>query len=178
MKKARENSSAQSKSAIDLAKYERDRSHAATVKKVLNDTNQVAKDIFSILPGAKLGKGEQVLSISSGLRQNKEFQIIDKSLTADKQKIEEVMQRNDGIIDISLSDLASKTDYEREKMRQVSRAEFQQERNERLSRMMPNKNDRSKNNLRSLAFDISGTIEQERIQSQKTFQNFRKKYGW
>ena len=117
------------------------------------------------------------MSISGGLHQNREIQFAERTKISSKTHDYE-LQQDDGIITINKSELVNKEDYEREKMRQLSRAEFQQERIERMSRLMPNKNDRSKNNLRSLAFDISGTLEQDRIQSQKTFQNAKKKYGW
>ena len=137
----------------------------------------VAQEIFSMLPGAKLAKGQQAISISGGLQQNREIQFAELTKTDVKTK-DGGIQHYDGIININKSELINKEDYEREKIRQLSRAEFQQERYERMNRLMPNKNDRSKNNIRSLAFDISGSLEQERIQSQKTFNNAKKKYGW
>ena len=137
----------------------------------------VAQEIFSILPAAKVSKGEQVVSISGGLQLNREVQFA-KQTKAASRSYEDMFQQDDGIININKSELVNKEDYEREKMRQLSRAEFQQERLARMNRLMPNKNDRSKNNLRSLAYDMSGTLEQERIQSQKTFKNDKKKYGW
>ena len=130
-----------------------------------------------MLPGAKLAKGQQAISISGGLQQNREIQFAELTKTDVKTK-DGGIQHYDGIININKSELINKEDYEREKIRQLSRAEFQQERYERMNRLMPNKNDRSKNNIRSLAFDISGSLEQDRIQSQKTFNNAKKKYGW
>lgn len=159
--------------------------HADTVKKVLDDTNKgsrcylfvVAQEIFSILPSAKLGKGEQVASISGGLKHNKDFKFVESGDNKRNQK-QEARSDNDGMITVNRSELIDKVEYEREKIRQVSRAEFEQERNDRMNRMMPNKDDKSKNNLRALAFDVSGNLEKDMIKSQKTFQNSRKKYGW
>jgi hypothetical protein len=129
------------------------------------------------LPEAKYTKNDKIMSISGGLRRNKEFEFIEvdnKNRHIDEGGEEE----DDGIITVKRSELVDREEYEREKIRQVSRAEFEQERYQRMMKMMPNKNDRSKNNIRALAFDVSGNMEQDRIKSQKTFQNSRKKYGW
>lgn len=138
----------------------------------------MAQDLFSLLPDAKVKQGERVLSISGGLRQNRDFKFIDKLESTKPDTQPEQEEIDDGVITIKKSELVNKEDYEREKMRQVSRAEFQAEQMQTLNRMMPNKDDRAKNNLRALAFDISGTIEQDRIKSQKSFMNAKKKYGW
>eukprot|EP00343_Euplotes_focardii_P001717 CAMPEP_0205803716 /NCGR_PEP_ID=MMETSP0205-20121125/6448_1 /ASSEMBLY_ACC=CAM_ASM_000278 /TAXON_ID=36767 /ORGANISM="Euplotes focardii, Strain TN1" /LENGTH=231 /DNA_ID=CAMNT_0053072229 /DNA_START=32 /DNA_END=724 /DNA_ORIENTATION=+ len=148
------------------------------VEKALNNTNRVATEIFSLLPNAKLGKNVQVMSISGGLRQNKEFKFVDpKEIQSSKPK-EEEEEEDDGIINVNKSQLVNKKDYEREKLMQASRADFIREQHEQMSRLMPNKDDRSKNNIRALAYDMSGNLESDRAESQKTFADSRRKYGW
>ena len=147
-------------------------------KNLLFSLNIVAQEIFSLLPNAKVSKGKEVMSISGSLRQNKEIKFVESSVNNKQKHEEEDDDEDDGIITINKSQLVNREDYEREKLKQHSRADMIREQNERLARMMPNKNDRSKNNIRALAYDISGTIEQERATSQKTFKNSRRKYGW
>ena len=118
------------------------------------------------------------MSISGGLRQNREFKFIDNKGTKKENNEDYNSEGDDGVIDISKSELINKNDYEREQLRQASRADFIKEQHEMLARMMPNKDDRSKNNIRSLAFDISGNLEKDLATSQRTFRNSRKKYGW
>lgn len=111
------------------------------------------------------------------MRQKRDFKFIEKQQEGRQETQQEVVV-DDGIINISKNDLINKDELEREKTRNVSRAEFQKEQMETLGRMMPNKNDRSKNNIRALAFDISGTLEADRAKTQKNFINAKKKYGW
>ena len=96
------------------------------------------------MPTATLNKGEQIMSISGGLKQNKNIEFVDKTPKFSKQT-EENDEEDDGVITVNRSELVNKDDYEREKLRQVSRAEFDQEKRERMARMMPTKNDRAKN---------------------------------
>lgn len=118
------------------------------------------------------------MSISGGLRQKRDFQFVDPSENLKNKEADVEKEEDDGMITINRSDLINKDDYEREKLRQASRADFVQEQQQRVARLMPNRDDKQKNNLRSLVFDTSGNLEQDRATSQKTFQNSRKKYGW
>lgn len=120
------------------------------------------------------------MSISGALRQKRDVQFVDGASTKQRKKRDEEDDEveGDNFITINRSELVNREDYEREKIRQLSRSDFQQQRLERLSRMMPNKQDRAKNNIRALAFDVSGTLEQDRIRAQKSQANARKKYGW
>ncbi|CAI2377760.1 unnamed protein product [Moneuplotes crassus] len=148
------------------------------VQKVLSNTNQVAQEIFTLLPGAKLAKVQQVMSISAGLRQNKEFKFVEHKDEKKPNNEDYKSDSDDGVTEIKKSELVNREDYEREKLRQHSRADYIKQQHERMARMMPNKDDKSKNNIRALAFDISGTIEADRSTSQKNFINARRKYGW
>jgi hypothetical protein len=150
---------------------------ANNIKRVLN---KVAQEIFSILPNAKNNKGGAIMSISGGLRLNREIEFVDP-LARNQHVIENTEQEedeDDGVLTVNRNEQINKDDYEREKLRQVSRSEFIQEQHERMARMQPSKDDKSKNNLRSLAFDCSGTLEADRATNQKNFVNAKKKYGW
>ena len=189
IKAAKQNAAKPSKLLVDEENEQKKQNYNNNVNKVIDDSNTVARELFSILPDANYSKGDKILSISGTLRLKKDVQVVDiistKKAAADKnnedRKDYEEDEDEEGIelAEVKKSDITlNKDQFAREKIKEVSRAQFQQEKEERIRRMMPNKNDRSKNNLRSLAFDISGNLEQERIQSQKTFANSRRKYGW
>ena len=88
IKAAKQNAAKPSKLLVDQENEQKKQNYNNNVNKVIDDSNTVARELFSILPDANYSKGDQILSISGTLRLKKDVQVVDiistKKAAADK----------------------------------------------------------------------------------------------